>query len=156
MKNWWTILLFAAAVGASVPARAQAQDPATEKALIANERAINGGIVKGDPAAFKEHVAADGWAIDSMSGRMPTAQFLKDFAKMTAGLKITKWDITEPKVIWVDANTAVVTYKWTGTGTYEGKPIPPATWASTVWTKKNGKWTALFHQESNIEPPPSK
>jgi hypothetical protein len=155
MKNWWTMLALAAAIGGSAPARAQAQDPAAEKTLIANERAVNGAFAKGDVAAFKEHLATDGWAIDPVSGRMAMADFVKMLPDLAKDIKITKWDITEPKVIWIDANNAVLTYKWTGTGTFQGKPLP-STWASTVWSKRNGKWTALFHQESNIEAPAAK
>jgi hypothetical protein len=74
---------------------------------------------------------------------------------MTKETKMSSWDISESKVQWVDANTAVHTYKWTGKGTYQGKPIPSPVWASTVWTKKSGKWNAVFHQESP-EPAPAK
>jgi hypothetical protein len=68
------------------------------------------------------------------------------------------WDITEPKVIWSDANNAVLTYKWVGKGTFQGQPIPSPVWASTVWTKRSGKWAAVFHQETvpMPAPPPTK
>ena len=36
-----------------------AQDAAAEKTLVANERAINEAVLKGNVAAFKEHVAAE-------------------------------------------------------------------------------------------------
>jgi hypothetical protein len=34
------------------------------------------------------------------------------------------------------------------------QPVPPMTYASTVWTERNGKWVAVFHQESAAAPPP--
>ena len=126
----------------------RAQDPAAEKAIVANERAINEAIGKGNLAGFKEYVALDGWAIDSMSGRGSIADFVKGFDAMVKDTKMSSWDISDSKVQWVDANTAVHTYKWTGNGTYKGQPIPSPVWASTVWTKKSGKWTAVFHHES--------
>ena len=46
----------------------------------------------------------------------------------------------------------VLTYKWTGTGTYQGQPIPSPTWCSTVRSNKNGKWLAVFHQETLVMP----
>jgi hypothetical protein len=133
---------------------ARAQDPQAEKTIIANERAVNEAVAKGNAAGFKQHVAPDGWSLDGMTGRMAVADFLKDFDKMTKEMKLTSWDITDSKVQWVDANTAVHTYKWTGEGTYQGQPMPSPVWASTVWTKKNGKWTAVFHQESPSMPMP--
>ena len=155
MKNWWVIVVLVAAVYASVPARVLAQDAAAEKTLIANERAINAAFLKGDVAAFKENIAADGWAVDSMSGLVAIAEIAKTLPETAKAIKVAKWDITDSKVIWVDANNAVLTYKWVGTGTYQGKPIP-STLSSTVWTKRNGKWTAVFHQESNMEAPVKK
>ena len=71
-------------------------------------------------------------------------------------VNITSWKISDEKVSWVDANTAIVTYKWTGAGTFQGQPFPPATYASTVWTKKGDKWLAVFHQESEAAKPAKK
>ena len=149
-------ILMAGAVIAGATSYALAQDAQAEKTIVANERAINDAVSKGNAARFKEHVALDGWAVDSMSGRMSVADFLKAFDVMTKDMKMTSWDITDSKVQWVDANTAVHSYKWTGSGTYQGQPIPSPVWASTVWTKKNGKWTAVFHQESPSMPAPKK
>ena len=83
-------------------------------------------------------------------GRAPVADMLKDFAGLTKELKITSWDITESKIVWVDATTAIHSYKWTAKGTDHGKPLVSPVWASTVWTKKSGKWMALFHHESPL------
>jgi len=135
-----------------------AQDAAGEKAIIAAERAIHAAIAKGNVDAFKQQVAADSFAIDAMMGRMATAEFIKSFPEIQKDMKLESWDITEPKVIWGDANNAVLTYKWVGKGTFQGQPIPSPVWASTVWNKRNGKWTAVFHQETlpMPAPPPAK
>jgi len=150
-----TIVLAGAIVAFGVGS-AHGQDAQTEKTIIANERAVNEAVAKGNAAAFKQHVAADGWAVDAVMGRMAVADFLAGFDAMTKEMKVSSWDITESKVQWVDANTAVHTYKWTGTGTYHGQPLPSPVWASTVWTKKSGKWMAMFHQESPVMAAPNK
>lgn len=134
----------------------RAQDASADKALIANERAINEAIGKGDLAGFKQYVAADGWTIDPAAGRAPVSDFVKGFDAMVKDTKMSSWNISDSKVQWVDANTAVHTYKWTGNGTYKGQKIPSPVWASTVWTKKSGKWTAVFHHESPDSPPAQK
>ncbi|MEO7271535.1 MAG: nuclear transport factor 2 family protein [Vicinamibacterales bacterium] len=125
-----------------------AQDAQAEKAILANERGATEAFAKGNLAGFKAVVAADGWAVDSVMGRVPVADLMKDFAGATKELKITSWDITDSKVVWIDASTAIHSYKWTGKGTDHGKPVVSPVWASTVWTKKNGNWMALFHHES--------
>jgi len=141
----------------SLGAVALAQDAQMEKTLIANEHAINDAIAKRNLAAFKEHVAADASSIDSTAGRMPVSEFLKSFAEMTKDMKLTSWDMLDPKVTWVGADAAIVTYKWVGKGSYQGKPIPSPVWASTVWSKRGDKWLAVFHQESPaVEAAPAK
>lgn len=127
---------------------ARAQTAELEKTLVANERAVNEAVAKGDAAAFSQHVAKDAWSIDSTMGRMPVADFVKEMPEMVKDMKLTSWDITEPKLMPIDANNAVLTYKWVGSGTYKGEPIPSPVWASTVWSKRGGKWMAVFHQES--------
>ena len=141
-------VVLAAAASLSLAVAAVAQDAQTEKMLIANERAINEAIAKGNVAAFKEHVAADAWSIDPAAGRMPVSEFLKSWPQMSKEMKLTSWDILDPKVTWVGADAAVITYKWVGKGTFQGQPIPSPVWSSTVWSKRDSKWVAVFHQES--------
>jgi len=149
-------ILLAGGLMALGTGQARAQDAEAEKTIIANERAINEAVAKGNVAGFKQHVAADGWSVDGMMGRVAVADFLKVFDQVTKEQKLSSWDITDSKVQWVDANTAIHTYKWTGTGTYQGQPIPSPIWASTVWAKKGGKWSAVFHHESVFTPEPKK
>jgi hypothetical protein len=113
-----------------------------DKALLANERKINDAVAKGDKAAFLALIAPGAWSADA-NGFMKVS----DFAGMLDQLKVTTWSMSDEKVSWADTNTAIVTYKWTGTGTFQGQPINPA-YASTVWTKKGDKWLAVYHQES--------
>jgi hypothetical protein len=123
---------------------AAAPEPsALDKALIANENKINEAVGKGDKAAFTALVSADAWSIDGM-GLMKVSDFIGVFDQM----KITSWKLSDEKVAWVDQNTAIVTSKWTGAGTFQGQPVPAQTYCSTVWAKKGGKWVAVFHQES--------
>jgi len=120
------------------PARA-----AAEKTLIANEHAINEAVSKGDKAALLALVAPEGLAANS-NGFIPARLFVEAIPQ----IKITKWEIANPQVIWIDPASAIVTYTFVGEGTFQGKPLPPKAISSTVWTKKNGKWLAMFHQET--------
>lgn len=56
------------------------------------------------------------------------------------------------KVIPIDANAAIVTYKLDQKGSYMGQTFPPTTYATTVWMNKGGKWWAIYHQESAAAP----
>ena len=117
-----------------------AQDAATEKTLIANERAVIDAFAKGNRATLEKLISRDGFGVD----------------QMTKDMKITSWTMADEKVLWADANTAILNYTWTGNGSYQGQPIPSPTFASTVWTKRGGNWVAIFHQETNkVAAPPA-
>jgi hypothetical protein len=125
---------------------------ATEKMLIANENKINEAVAKHDVKAFNDLVATDAVSVDG-NGVMKVA----DFVKTIDQLKIASWHAMDQKVTWVDDKTAVVGYTWMGSGTYKNQPVPETDYSSTVWTERNGKWVAVFHQESAAAPtPPAK
>jgi hypothetical protein len=136
-------------LGCTVAVVAQAgSKAAVEKTLIANENKINEAVAKHDVKTFNDLVASDAMSADGM-GFMKVAEFVKSIDDM----KIASWHIMDSKVYWADDKTAVVTYTWMGSGTFKGEPVPPTTYASTVWTERNGKWIAVYHQESAAAPP---
>ncbi|OFW11779.1 MAG: hypothetical protein A3H96_27000 [Acidobacteria bacterium RIFCSPLOWO2_02_FULL_67_36] len=122
---------------------------ATEKALIANEHKMLDAVAKRDTAAFSSLVAPDAWSADQ-SGFMKVS----DFTKAMDQLMIAEQHIVDPKVSWIDDKSAIVTYTWTGKGTWMKQPLPEKVYVSTVWTEKNGKWIAVYHQESAAAAPP--
>lgn len=151
MTKWskaGVLVLVASAIAAAAAATlAQGKDAdkaALEKAIVANEQKINDAVARGDLNAFKALVDKDGWSLDA-GGPMSVADFEKNFkqVKIEPG-----WKITDTKVHWIASNTAVLFYKWTGKGTFNGQPVPPVVFASTVWHKSGDKWAAVFHQES--------
>ena len=120
-----------------------AEHSALDKALIANENKVADAMMKKDKAAFTSLVAANGWSVDG-TGIMKTSELTGALDQLV----IKSYKISGEQVSWVDANTAIVTYKWTGSGTFAGQPFPGTVYASTVWTKKADRWVAVFHQES--------
>ena len=144
---------FAAAfliLGCTAAVVAQAGSKAAiEKTIIANENKINEAVAKHDVKTFTDLVANDAISADGM-GFMKVADFVKSMNEV----KVASWHIMDTKVQWIDDKTAVLTYSWMGSGTFKGEPIPATTFSSTVWTERNGKWVAVFHQESVAAPPP--
>ena len=124
---------------------------ALDAALIANEHKVADALMKKDKATVTSLISTDGWSADG-NGFMKNADF---FAALDQ-LVIKNYRISEEKVVWVDANTAIVGYKWTGAGTFAGQPFPSSVYASTVWTKKGDKWVAVFHQETEVAKPAPK
>ena len=141
-----------ATLACAPPVFAQAPSKAaTEKLLIANENKVSDALAKHDLKTFNDLVAPDAVSLDG-AGFMKVADFTKSFDQV----KISTWHIMNPQVTWIDDKSAVVAYTWMGKGTFMNQPMPETVYASTVWTERNGKWVAVFHQESPATPPVGK
>jgi len=117
-----------------------------DAALIANERALLDAVAKGDKAAYLSLVLPDG-AWGTSQGFIP----LHLLAGGLESFRLTKWDIVNPRVTWLDNDSAVVVYTLDGSGTFQNRALSPLTLASTAWSKRNGKWLAAHHQETGLE-----
>jgi hypothetical protein len=70
---------------------------------------------------------------------------------------LTDVTLSDFKVIKIDNDAAISTYTVALKGSVGGKPIPanaPAERHSTALVLRGGKWYAVYHQGSPIEPPP--
>ena len=115
------------------------------KMLIANERALHGAVARGDKASFQSLVLPEGvWT--TRQGFVP----MRLLADGLGDFKLTKWDIVNPHVTLLDTDSALLLYAWTGTGTFHNQPLASTTLASTVWTRRDGKWLAVHHQQTDL------
>jgi ubiquinone/menaquinone biosynthesis C-methylase UbiE len=128
------------------PQRAGAKPPdATQETLVANERALHAAVATADKAAFSSLVLPEGvWA--SNQGFVP----LNLLVNGLEALQDTNWDIVNPHVVRLDENSAIVDYSWIATGSSKDRSAQQVTVASTVWTRRNGKWLAAHHQETEL------
>ncbi len=139
----------AAVLLALVATAAQETKPATdttEKTLLANERALQEAVVKADRASFLALVLADSGVWATKHGFTP----LKLLADGLDTFQVTKWEIVNPHVTRLDENSAVVLYALVSSGTFHGQPLSPTMLASTVWTRRDGKWRAAHHQQTDL------
>jgi uncharacterized protein DUF4440 len=120
-----------------------------EKTLMDTEQKINEAFVKNDLPAIKALVATEGVMADA-SGFMSMAEFEKMFKPGMS--KITDSKLTGFKVLWLDDTSAVLTYTWTGKGTFMDQPVASPAVCSTVYTNRGGKWVAVYHQETQKAP----
>ncbi|MGE5835500.1 MAG: nuclear transport factor 2 family protein [Acidobacteriota bacterium] len=146
-------LLAAFQITARVDAQAPPDRAAIEKTLMANENKINDAFSKKDIATLKTLIAEDGVGVDPM-GANTAGEMFKQLPTMD--MKVSDTKLSDFKFIWVDANTVVMTYTWSGKGTMMGQPVPSPAYASTVWTKRGNAWKAVFHQETAAAPPQKK
>jgi len=125
---------------------------AIEKQIIMLERTINEAFAKGDTKAFHANIAPDAIGVDPTGINKVSGP---DFDKMLLATKVQSWNMDGSQFYWINDTSVLHMYRWTGKGTFQGEAIPSPTWSSTVWTNKNGKWMAVFHQETTAMPAPA-
>jgi hypothetical protein len=101
--------------------------------------------VKGrDAKTFSDLFAADGLMADS-GGFVTRAGFLQTLPELT----ISEYMLTDFKVMMIDKDSALIIYKADVKGSFKGQAFPPnPAYVSSIWTKRGGKWMAVYHQET--------
>ncbi len=152
MKTPLLVTLITGLTTAALYGQAASTDrAAVEKQIAASEQKIQDAFGKRDVAGMKASVADDAVAIDP-GGPMTVSEFFKQLPTMD--IKLTDVKLSDFKYQWIDANNVMLIYTWTGKGTVAGQPVPSPTIAATLYTKRNGKWLATFHQETPAAPAP--
>jgi uncharacterized protein (TIGR02246 family) len=141
-------------LAASIPAPAQNQNKLAStsqstvaESIITNEKQIFEALKKKDANGFKSVMTNDA-IIFGRNGRISIANFSRfvfgpDYSRVSS-------TVEEPQVMMVEKDVALLTYKTTVTETYRGHTETTTSYASTVWVNKDGKWMAIFHQESKV------
>lgn len=120
---------------------------ASETELIAQERALYDALAKHDADRFRTLTLPAGfWA--TPSGFVP----MDRLAGGLSPFELPDGGIENPHVVWTEGNSALVLYLRTGGGRFGERPFPSLMLASTLWTKRDGKWVAVYHQESEDNP----
>lgn len=116
---------------------------AIQSSLIAKEKSLWEGFKKKDPKPFERTLAADALQID-VTGLTTKA----DIVKSLADCEVKDYSLDNFKMMKVDSNVMVLTYKATVHATCGGQAAPENIMAASVWVNRGGKWVASFHQET--------
>lgn len=144
-KGVW--LLCAVLLGLAMTRAQEVRKPAgaSDETLIANERALHGAITKADKAVFLSLVAPEG-AWTTPQGFVP----MNLLADRLEGFRVSKSEMANPRVTRVGEDSAVLLYVWTVTGTLGDQPLPATMLSSTIWARRDGKWVAVHHQDTEL------
>lgn len=150
------VLLLASISFAQTPAASPSPSPATKPAmskaqirsrLIATEKKLWEAWKNKDAKPFKATLSADSVMIgdSGVSGKNETITGIT-----SAPCEIKSIELTDFKVTFLSAGTALLTYKGAAAGTCGGAAIPTV-WASSLYVSRGGKWLAASHQETPVK-----
>lgn len=140
-------ILLAAASSIAIVRSANKSADTTQDAIIAQEKQILEALKKKDSKSFHTLVASDAILVSSQ-GRLPIADFEKFvFAPDYTFVSAT---VDDPQVKMIDGDSALLTYKTTGTETFKDQTHTGTAYVTTLYAKRGGKWVGVFHQESMV------
>ena len=116
------------------------------KALINRETALWEIVKNKQVDAFRKYYA-DNYRGVSSDG-------VKDINQEVEGVRnvdLRDYSLTDTKVVFPNKDTAVLTYKVTVEGSYQGQDISGVYYASSVWVNEGGKWLAILHAEAKAQ-----
>jgi ketosteroid isomerase-like protein len=127
----------------------------TADALLALDQQANEAYIKSD-SKFFEGMLSDKFVMYEGGQRMDKAAVIK----MIAGNKcdVKTWDLEDPHMAKIDADTYVLSYKGTFDGTCAGADgknmkLPSPVRAASLWVRSGDKWLAVYHGEVPIVDP---
>jgi hypothetical protein len=118
---------------------------ATVQALQAHEQMLLDAYAKKQTDVFRKDLASNTVMIDE-SGVSDREKIISGIG--SADCTINSATATDAKVVNIDRDSAVLYYTLKLDGKCGGNPAPAAVYASTVYSKRAGKWVPVFHQET--------
>ncbi len=113
--------------------------------LMAMERTWTDAAVRGDTATVNSMIT-DGFVMTTSDGTILT-KAQREEAYRSARRKWESAKIDDMKV-YLYGDTAVVTGRWTGKGTFNGKPMAEVERWTDIWIRQNGIWKCVASQST--------
>lgn len=131
------LVLLTLAVGRAAPADALQQE------IVAQERAELDSLKTGDIKAFANFLADDAVFVDTQ-GAAGKAEVVKN----TTEFRLHEYTMTDVKFVPVSADSGLIAYRISESGTSHGKEFSAKVNVSALWLKRGGRWLCVFSQET--------
>ncbi|MEO6655844.1 MAG: nuclear transport factor 2 family protein [Pyrinomonadaceae bacterium] len=122
----------------------------TKEALMTLEKGGWEAWKNRDTKWSEENYSAKGVGFGK-DGRQDKAAMIK--AMTEAKCDIKSYSLSDDQMTMLGADVAVLTFKGTQDGTCDGKKVPAAVWASSVYVRESDKWKALLYVENPVVDP---
>ena len=137
-----TLIILAFASPAAI-----AQKSNLEATLVDTERQLWDAWKNKDAATFEKTLAPEAVTVGDKGLEDRTAS-IKDIAG--GNCQVQSYTLSDTKVTQIDKDTALLTYRANQDAVCDGKKIPAAVYASSLYEKHGDKWMPAFHQESVV------
>jgi ketosteroid isomerase-like protein len=147
-------LLFALGLPMAVLAQgneAAKPNPDLEKAIMKIEQEMSAALTKSDADAAAKMLADTFYAVAPDGTTQGKAEFLADLK--SGKLKLESNQLDQMKVHAADADMAIVTYRSTDKGSYDGHDLSGQYRWLDVLAKRGGTWQFIVSQGTKIEQP---
>ena len=145
-----TALLFALLLPAALLAQgSDAPNPDLEKAIIKIEHDMSAALTKPDADAVAKMLADAFYAVNPDGSTQGKAQFVADLKSRK--FKLESNELDDMKVHVATADIAIVTYRSTDKGDYNGHDLSGQYRWLDVLAKRNGTWQFIVSQGTKIE-----
>jgi ketosteroid isomerase-like protein len=146
----FTSIAYAQDTSATGPPPAPSPKPAMTRAqsqriILATEKKFWEAWKNRDFKVFRANLSADSVMVSEMGVANKTTA-LKDLESMTCEVK--SYELSDIKVMFLDSDAALITYKATQDATCGGTQVPAAIWATSAYVKRGGRWLGASHQET--------
>jgi ketosteroid isomerase-like protein len=150
--------LIAALLALALPSALLAQgtdsakpNPDVEKAIIKIENDMSAALTKSDADAAAKMLADNFYAVNPDGSTQGKAQFVADLK--SGKFKLESNQLDDMKVQVATADLAIVTYRSTDKGSYDGHDLSGQYRWLDVLAKRNGTWQFVVSQGTPIEKP---
>ena len=126
-------------------------DPEIEKAVLKVTHEMTAALTKPDVDAAAKMLADSYYAVTPDGGTVNKTEFLADLKSGKFKLESNKLD--DIKVHATSPDLAIVTYRSTDKGTYDGHDISGQYRWLDIFAKRNGTWQYIVSQGTPIEQP---
>jgi hypothetical protein len=126
-------------------------DPATEATIQKMEEELTQADKAHDTAPFAKYIDDNfvgygpGW---KATGKADVLQGIKSDA-----CTVTSAAMSDFAYKWISPDAVLVTYVMKMNGTCQGKPMPAMEYTTSLWQRKGGSWTSVFHQGTAASEP---
>jgi ketosteroid isomerase-like protein len=134
---WVSLLLIVAFSGPGTG------DDSMRAQIVASERAGLDCLKSGDVATFAGLIADDAVFVGS---RGPASK--AEVVRHTADFRLADYSMDDIRFVPVSADSGLIAYKISETGTAHGKDFAAQVYVSALWVRRQGKWVCLFSQET--------